>query len=80
MPFLRSLIAQVVRKAASDPRVRDTAKKLYEDEVKPLAKDAWKMAKPEVAGAKDNALKGAARLAVRFKKEFNDSKPGSGPK
>jgi len=80
MLFLRSLIGHVVRKAASDPRVRETAKKMYEDEVKPRAKDAWKMAKPEVADAKDKALKGAARLAVRLKKEFNDSKSDAGSK
>jgi len=53
---------------------------MYEDEVKPRAKDAWKMAKPEVADAKDKALKGAARLAVRLKKEFNDSKSDAGSK
>ena len=69
MPFLRSLIGQAVRKVASDPRVREAAKQLFEDDVKPLAK-------PGVAVAKDKAIKGAARLAARVKKEFDDGKSG----
>lgn len=76
MPFLRALIRQAVRQAANDPRVRETAKQVFENEVKPRAKDAWKKAQPEVAVAKEKALQGAARLASRIKKEIDERKSG----
>ncbi len=76
MPFFRSLIGQAIRQAANNPRVRETAKQVFENEVKPLAKDAWEKTKPEVEVAKDKALQGAARFAARVKKEFNERKSG----
>ncbi len=76
MPFLRSLIGQAIRQAANNPRVRETAKQVFEDEVKPLAKDAWEKAKPEVAVAKDKAVQRAARFAARVKKEYNERTSG----
>ena len=84
MPFLKSLVRQVVRRAAQDPRVRDTAKKMYEEEIKPRAKNAWEKAKPEVEAAwekakpevqaaKEKALQGASNLADRVRREIKDS-------
>lgn len=55
MPFLRSLVREVARKAAQDPRIRETAKKMYEDEIRPRAKNAWDKAKPEVEAAWEKA-------------------------
>lgn len=74
MPFLRTLIGQALRRVAENPQVREKAKQVFEDDVKPMAKDAWKKAGPEVAVAKDKALKGAARFATRVKKEFDARK------
>lgn len=84
MPFLKSLVREAVRKAAQDPRVRDTAKRVFEDEIKPRAQDAWakakpeveaawERAKPEVEAAKDKALKKAARLADRVNQGIQQS-------
>ncbi len=53
--FLRNLIRQAVRKVAQDPRVRETAKRVFEEEVKPRAKSAWEQAKPEVEAAWEKA-------------------------
>lgn len=72
MPFLRALLRHAVRQAANNPQVRETAKQVFENEVKPRAKDAWKKAQPEVAVAKDKALQGAARFAARVKKEIRE--------
>lgn len=48
MPFLKKLLADAVHKAASDPRVREAAKQIYEDKVKPTAEAAWAKAKPGI--------------------------------
>ena len=55
MPFLKSLVREVARKAAQDPRIRETAKKVFEDEIRPRAKNAWDKAKPEVEAAWEKA-------------------------
>ncbi|MDE0125444.1 MAG: hypothetical protein OXN97_12800 [Bryobacterales bacterium] len=84
MPFFKSLIREAVRKAAQDPRVRDTAKRVFDDEIKPRAKDAWEKAKPEVEAAwerakpevqaaKDKAMKKAASLADRVNRGIQES-------
>ena len=48
MPFLKKLLADAVQRAASDPRVREAAKQIYEDKVKPSAEAVWAKAKPEI--------------------------------
>ena len=73
MPFLRQLVRSVVSKAASDPRVRDTAKRVFEEEVKPRAKVAWERAKPEVEAARDKALKRAASVAEQLNQRLQES-------
>ena len=91
MPFLRSLVREVARRAAEDPRVRDTAKKVFEDEIKPRAKTAWEKAKPEVEAAwekakpeveaaRKRAMEGASNIADRVKRGIEESRkppPGS---
>ena len=84
MPFFKSLVREAVRKAAQDPRVRDTAKRVFDDEIKPRAKDAWEKAKPEVEAAwerakpevqaaKEKAMKKAATLADRVNRGIQES-------
>ena len=84
MPFLKSLVREVARRAAQDPRVRDTAKRVFEEEIKPRAKTAWEKAKPEVEAAwekakpeveaaKKRALAKAADLADRVKRGVEES-------
>lgn len=91
MLFLKRLVREVARRAAQDPRVRDTAKKVFENEIKPRAKTAWEKAKPEVEAAwekakpeveaaKRRALAKAADLADRVKRGIDESgstKPGA---
>jgi uncharacterized membrane protein (UPF0182 family) len=55
MLFLKRLVREVARRAAQDPRVRDTAKNIFENEIKPRAKTAWEKAKPEVEAAWEKA-------------------------
>lgn len=73
MPFLKSLVREAVRRAAQNPRVQETAKQVYADEIKPRAKEAWDRAKPEVEAAKAKALQGAAKLARRVQEELEKS-------
>jgi hypothetical protein len=91
MLFLKRLVREVARRAAQDPRVRDTAKNIFENEIKPRAKTAWEKAKPEVEAAwekakpeveaaKRRALAKAADLADRVKRGIDESgstKPGA---
>lgn len=87
MPFLKSLLREAVRKASQDPRVRETAKRVFDDEIKPRAKDAWEKArpeveaaweraKPEVQAAKEKAMRKAADLADRVNRGIQDSAAG----
>ncbi len=87
MPFLKTLIQQAVQKAAQDPRVRDTAQRVFENEIKPRAKTAWDKAKPEVeaawekakpqvAAAKAKAAQRAAELTQRVKQEVRERRGG----
>ena len=84
MPFLKNLVREAVRKAAQDPRVRETASRVFENEIKPRAKTAWdkakpevekawNKAKPEVEAAKQRALSKAADLADRVKRGIEES-------
>lgn len=48
MPLLKNLIGTAVRKVASDPRVRQAAKDVFEEKIKPTAQATWEKAKPEI--------------------------------
>lgn len=85
MPFLKGLVRQVVQRAAQDPRVREAAKNVFEQEIKPRAKTAWdkakpeveaawERAKPEVEAAKKRAVAKASDLTDRVKREIRDAK------
>ena len=75
MPFLKRLVSEVARRAAQDPRVRDTAKKVFENEIKPRAKTAWEKARPEVEAAWEKAkpeLETAKRKALDKAADIRD--------
>ena len=55
MPFLKKLVGELARRAARDPRVRDTAQRVFEQEIKPRAESAWKRAKPEIEATWEKA-------------------------
>lgn len=87
MPFLKTLIRQAVQKAAQDPRVRNTAQRVFENEIKPRAKTAWnkakpgveaawEKAKPQVEAAKAKAAQRAVELTQRVKQEVRERRGG----
>ncbi len=73
MPLFRNLIAKAVRDLASDPENQAKAKKLYEDEVAPRAKQMWKEAQPGAKKAGNAAIKGAAKAAVEIKRRWKET-------
>ncbi len=48
MLFLKKLIGEAIGRAAADPRIRQAAKDVYEDKIKPTAQSAWDKARPEL--------------------------------
>ena len=53
MTLLRRLLFQAARRFASDPKVQAKAGKIYREEVKPLAKEAWENAQPALQAARE---------------------------
>lgn len=65
----------MARRAAQDPRVRETAKNVFENEIKPRAKTAWDKARPEVEAAWEKAkpeLEAAKRKAIDTAADFRE--------
>ncbi len=52
MPLLRRLLLHAARHIALDPRARAKAAEMYEKEVKPRARAAWRQARPRLDAAK----------------------------
>ncbi|MFQ5940066.1 MAG: hypothetical protein ACE5KL_08395 [Alphaproteobacteria bacterium] len=52
MLILRRLVLHAARRIASDPRVQAKAAEVFEKEVKPRAKAAWRQTKPRLDAAK----------------------------
>ncbi len=52
MPLLRRLLWHAARHIALDPRARAKAADVYEKEVKPRARAAWRQAKPKLDAAR----------------------------
>ena len=53
MTLLRRLLFQAARRAASDPKVQAKAAKIYREELKPLAKEAWDNAQPALRATQE---------------------------
>jgi len=51
MTLLQRLLLQAAKRVAADPRVQAKAGEIYRDQVKPLAKEAWKNAEPTLRAA-----------------------------
>ncbi len=52
MATIHRLLLHAARRLASDPRVQAKAAELYDKEVKPRAKAAWRETKPKIDAAK----------------------------
>ncbi len=63
MPLLRRLLLHAARHIALDPRARAKAADVYEKEVKPRARAAWRQARPKLHAAK--AEMDAARAELK---------------
>ena len=53
MTLLRRLLFQAARRVASDPKVQAKAAKIYREDLKPLAKEAWDNAQPALRAAQE---------------------------
>ncbi len=81
MSLIARLLLAAARRAAADPRVQAKAAEIYQNEVKPRARAAWRQTKPRLVAAKQD-LKHIARetdprddpkgFAVKLKKRFVD--------
>ncbi len=81
MPLLRRLLLHAARHIALDPRARAKAAEVFEKEVKPRARTAWRQAKPKLDAAraelKDIAAetdprKNPRQFAAKVKRRFLD--------
>ncbi len=63
MVLLRRLLWHAARHIALDPRARAKAAEMYEKEVKPRARAAWRQARPKLDAAK--AEMDTARAALK---------------
>lgn|GEM_PF-2550775 len=70
--LFRRLIAKAAQELANNPETRAKAKKVYDDEVKPRAAKFYKEHETEISSAKDSAIRGAAKLALKVKKKFKE--------
>jgi hypothetical protein len=51
MTFLHRVLLYAARRVASDPRTREKAAEMFENEVKPRAEAAWRETKPKIERA-----------------------------
>jgi hypothetical protein len=51
MTLLQKLLLQAARRVAADPNVQAKAGKIYRDQIKPAAKEAWRNAEPALRAA-----------------------------
>jgi hypothetical protein len=83
MTLLQRLLLQAARRVAADPKVQAKAGEVYRDQVKPLAKEAWRNAEPAFRAAGEQLkedLGPAADKIAKTKKIVMDKlkKPPSG--
>ena len=52
MNLIRRFVIRAAQALAQDPEARAKASKLFEEDIKPRATDAWKKAQPEIENAK----------------------------
>ena len=75
MSLIARLLLAAARRAAADPRVQAKAADIYQNEVKPRARAAWRQTKPRLVAAKQD-LKHIARetdpKGFAVKKRFVD--------
>jgi hypothetical protein len=55
MVFLQRILLYAARRVASDPRTREKAAEMYQNEIKPRAEAAWRETKPKIERAAEGA-------------------------
>ena len=65
MPLLRRVLMMAAQRLAADPRVRQKAAEVFENEVKPRAKTAWREVEPKVQAVRDDIKDTARDVDVR---------------
>jgi len=85
MGKLGRFLVRTAKQIAQDPRVREKAAEVYEKEVKPRAREAWRKGKPKLEEAKDDLRKIAREsdprkdpkeFARRVKQRFTEKRKG----
>ena len=72
MSLLRRFMLRAAQEFAQNPEARDKASKVFQDDVKPRAKKAWKEARPEI----ENAKVGLKRFAIKLRDEYRKGRDG----
>ncbi len=72
MNFLRRLVIRAAQELAANPEARAKASRVFEDDVKPRARKAWRDAQPEI----ENAKSGLAGFARKVREEYRKGRDG----
>ncbi len=68
MSLFRRLVVGAVRVLAQQPEARAKAREVFEDEVKPRARKAWREARPEIERARREIERFARRVREQYRK------------
>ena len=75
MSLIRRFVIRAAQALAQDPEARAKASKLFEEDIKPRATDAWQKAQPEIENAK-RGIKLFAQKVRRAYRKGHDPKSG----
>jgi hypothetical protein len=73
MSLFRRLVVSAVRVLVQRPEARDKAREVFEDEVKPRARKAWREAQPEI----ERARRRLERFAHRVREQYRKGRDGN---
>lgn len=72
MGFIRRFVIRAAQGLSQNPEARAKASQVLEDDVKPLAQQAWRDAQPKI----ENAKRGLLRFAQGVRDEFRKGRDG----
>ena len=72
MSILRRFMMRVAQEFTQNPEARAKASKVFKEDVKPRAKQAWQEVQPEI----ENAKQGVKRFAAKLRDEYRKGRDG----
>lgn len=72
MSLFRRLVVRGVRVLMQHPEAQAKAREVFEEEVKPRARQAWKEAQPEI----ERARRGLKRFAHKVRDQYREGRGG----